>query len=306
MEFGRVTASEILNRIDFRLPNEDQRSTNLLNCFSSSSSNQIYFGLPIWGHAGWVGKLYPKGTSQKEYLRFYSQQLNTIELNTTFYRIPEVSQVENWRKVVPKSFRFSPKVFQGISQFSDLQRIPELTQSFCNSIQSFREQLGLPFLQLPPSFGPNKLIILKRFFTLLPKAFPLAIEFRHPAWFQNGHLISPAFDLLADHGISTVITDVAGRRDVLHSTLTTSSVLIRFVGNSLHPSDWGRIDTWVERIGNWLGQGVRKVYFFIHQQDQVGALELVDDFVLKMNQRLNLALKSWSSDLASPQRSLFG
>ena len=71
-----------------------------------------------------------------------------------------------------------------------------------------------------------------------------------------------------------MITDVAGRRDVLHQRLTTNTVLIRFVGNNLHPTDYERIDDWVFKIKEWIDRGLSNVYFFTHEPDNILAPEL--------------------------------
>ena len=309
MDFGKVPYQWQLDKISFDLPQEDERSSNLLlesrKKVALHSNPKVYIGCPIWGKKEWVGTVYPPKTSQRDFLKYYSQQLNTIELNTTFYRIPDVVTVERWRDLVPSGFKFSPKIFQEISQFEILPNIPNLVHRFCNSVLHFDDHLGVSFLQLPPSFSPQKILILKRFFRLLPQGFQLAVEFRHPDWFHTGRLIDPAFELLAENGISTVITDVAGRRDVLHQSLTTRVAMIRFVGNALHPTDHQRIQTWIDRLGSWFAKGVEQVYFFVHEPEEVGTLELVDSLVDQLNKKFGLGLKSWDPSLAHPQVSFF-
>jgi hypothetical protein len=215
--------------------------------------------------------------------------MNSIELNTTFYRIPAESTVLNWKSSVPEDFRFCPKVYQGISQFGQLVQIPELTQRFFESVQHFGQQLGICFLQLPPHFGPDRILILKRFFKLLPSQIRLAIEFRHPGWFQNHRLVGSVFELLSEFQISTVMTDAVGRTDVLHTSLSTPRVMIRFLGNSLHPSDYSRLDQWIGALGQWFEGGVEEVYFFVHQPEEEGVIELVQYVVESLNERYGSA-----------------
>ena len=73
------------------------------------------------------------------------------------------------------------------------------------------------------------------------------------------------YDLLKERGIALCITDSSGRRDVVHSILTTNKVFVRFVGNKLHSSDYQRIDQWVDKIIKWIDSGIEQVYFFMHQ-----------------------------------------
>lgn len=80
--------------------------------------------------------------------------------------------------------------------------------------------------------------------------------------------------MLRNRGVSAVITDVAGRRDVCHAQLTASTVLVRFVGNSLHPSDYTRVSEWSERLKYWIESGLESAYFFTHEPDNLLAPEL--------------------------------
>jgi len=116
--------------------------------------------------------------------------------------------------------------------------------------------------------------LLEHFITNFPKHIPLAIELRHESWFNNEVAFLSVFDLFERNNITTIITDVAGRRDVLHQRLTTNSVLIRFVGNNLHSTDYERIDEWVNRLKVWFENGLNSVYFFTHEPDNLLAPEL--------------------------------
>ena len=106
----------------------------------------------------------------------------------------------------------------------------------------------------------------------------LAIEFRHEDWFSKKSGLESIAESMRHHNISTVITDVAGRRDVLHMNLTTDTAMIRFVGNDFHPTDYSRIDEWVERLEGWINKGVKNIYFFCHEPDNLLAPELCHYF----------------------------
>jgi uncharacterized protein YecE (DUF72 family) len=147
---------------------------------------------------------------------------------------------------------------------------------------------------------------LRHFLEALPAGFKLAIEFRHPAWFSGGMLRSDAIRLLESHSVIALMTDVAGRRDVLHMNLTAPRAMIRFVGNSLHPTDYSRIDAWVSRLKDWLSQGLQELYFFIHEPDNVQAPDLIRYFIEQMNARCALDLKPWVEMDQGSQLSLFG
>jgi uncharacterized protein YecE (DUF72 family) len=111
---------------------------------------------------------------------------------------------------------------------------------------------------------------------------------------------------LESFGVIALITDVAGRRDVLHMCLTAPAVMVRFVGNSLHPTDFSRIDAWIGRLKQWLEQGLREIYFFVHEPDNVQAPELIRYVIQELNARCELQLKQWTEMNQGSQLSLFG
>jgi hypothetical protein len=90
--------------------------------------------------------------------------------------------------------------------------------------------------------------------------------------------------------IGAVITDTAGRRDCAHMYVTVPKTFIRFVGNSLHPSDYKRIDKWVERMKSWLDGGMKELYFFMHMHDEATSPELTVYLSKKLNKACGLDL----------------
>lgn len=272
MKFGKLPDIEA---VDFTLPPDDPGTGPALARASDEGRNLKFFiGCTGWAMKEWVGKVYPPGTRSSDYLRAYSRQFNTIELNTTHYRIPDAATITKWYRETPADFRFCPKVPQVISHRRDLGLGSDQLMAFCESVGQLEEKLGCCFLQLPPYFGIDQLGVLSRFADRFPKHIPLAIELRHESWFNSAQNREAVFEMLEAANIATVITDVAGRRDVLHMRLTNGVVLVRFVGNGLHPSDYTRIDAWVERILRWLQKGLDTIYFFPHEPDNLLAPEL--------------------------------
>lgn len=274
-------------------------------------SPKVWGGCPVWGCQEWVGTLYDRDTKPAQYLRQYSKYFSAIELNATHYGIPSPEQILHWRSQVGSEFRFCPKWPQTISHQLDKQNA-QLTQrikTFLDRCRDFGNHLGLSFLQLPPSYNRGYTQILLRFLEQIPQNFPLAIEFRHASWFEAGILARPISKFLAQRGMSTVITDVAGRRDVRHSTLTTSQVLVRFIGNDDAATDEMRLQHWSERLDAWKKHGAQAIYFFTHQPDNANAPALFKAFceatrtpLLHWNQALE---QNSSTEEASSQMTLF-
>ncbi|GAB4340175.1 MAG: DUF72 domain-containing protein [Flammeovirgaceae bacterium] len=265
MDFGKL--SDIQN-VNFHLPVENEATTHFLSKLLPSQNPQIQLGCPAWTCKEWIGKIYPFGTNPQNFLREYSRHFDTVEFNSTHYHIPNASQIQQWKNKALSPFTFCPKIPQSISHFRRLKNVQSLVNEFTESIAQFDEKLGACFIQLPPDFSPKESENLIEFIDLFPQKIPLAIEFRHEDWFKGGILPEKVFSEMEKHKVATVITDVAGRRDVLHQRLTANFVLIRFVGNALHPTDYQRIDEWAVQIENWLGRGIEKIFFFLHQPQE--------------------------------------
>lgn len=271
MDFGKLPS---VDNVDFTLAPEPPSNQEVLEALVKTSQPTIYLGATGYNMKPWVGQWYPPGAKDKDFLRHYGTQFNTIEHNTTHYRIPDAATVARWREETPADFRFCPKIPQTISHARDLGLHGGQIALFCEVIAGLEEKLGCCFLQVPPHFSTRDLSLLSRFLDVFPPEIPLAVEVRHPSFFQQTVAAEDYFQLLQQHRIAAVITDVAGRRDVCHMRLTQCRTLVRFVGNGLHPSDYQRIEEWSKRLKAWFDAGLHEVYFFTHEPDNLLAPDL--------------------------------
>ncbi len=304
MKFGRVSN---LNAIDFSMPAPPQATEDLLDGLPDPTAPPaIYFGCTGWAMKEWVGTFYPPKAKPPEFLTHYAKQFTTIELNTTHYRVPTPSLVQAWYDMTDDNFVFSPKIPQSVSHDPELGLRGQDLGWFCDSIVGLREKLGTSFMQLPPNFGPARIGQLERFLARFPLAeVPLAVEVRQEAWFADEAAFQALLDLLRAHKVATVITDVAGRRDVLHLGLTTPQLLLRFVGNGLHETDYQRLDDWISLIIDWLERGLREVYFFSHQPDNILSPEMCIYFIEELERRSPIEFSKKTRPLKDGQISLF-
>ena len=291
MEFGKVPQSE-LSRIDFRIPADDPRNKASL-AGKPASEMRIGIGAPAWGAKEWVGKIYPRGTAPGEFLREYAQQFSSIELNTTHYRIPDIETVDRWKKQTPEGFRFCPKFPQEISHHFPMMSKEPQVREFVRNVMRLESRLGLSFLQMPPHFEPENLPDLDRLLRFLPKRFPLAVEVRHPAFFQANALTEKYFETLRLRGAAAVITDVAGRRDVLHASLPVPRVMLRLILNDLDATDEKRIEDWSERISQWKREGLEQIELFIHHPSDVNVPDSIARMIDLLNNKNGLELPKW-------------
>ncbi len=275
MKFGGVANPEI---VDFTLP-EDHHDTGAV-LGRGQTLQDIYVGCARWNRND-LKTFYPKGT--RDELNYYATQFNSIEMNTTFYGHVSESQVAKWRSKVPESFKFFPKVHRYISHIKRLKDHEGPVERFCSSMRTFERQLGMVFLQLHDNFKPKNMDRLVDFVESWPKDIPLSIELRNTEWFNNAEVANQVYQLFQAHRVTNIITDTAGRRDLLHMRLTTPNTFIRYVGAN-HPSDYDRLDDWVQRLEIWVNQGLENIYFFIHQNMEKESPLLAAHFVKLVNQ----------------------
>ncbi|MBI5857880.1 MAG: DUF72 domain-containing protein [Sphingobacteriales bacterium] len=289
MDFGRVP-EETLNNIDFSLPAEPAGNKNILPGKPLKDA-KVYVGCAKWGRPEWVGKIYPLKTKEKDFLQHYVKHYNSIELNATHYRIWGEAGIKKWaEKARGLDFKFCPKMYQGVTHRGSLSGKDFLVNEFFRGIVAFGEHLGPIFVQVSDSFSPNRKKELFNFLTSLPKDLQFFLEIRHPGWFAKTEVFAEMLQQLKEMKMGIVITDTAGRRDCAHMHLTLPKAFIRYVGNSLHASDYTRTDVWIKRMKYWLDKGMEELYFFMHMHDEATSPELTVYLVDKMNKEMGLNL----------------
>lgn len=287
MDFGKVTPEE-LEQTDFTLPPDPAVNKSVLK--PRKGKTKFYIGCAKWGRPDWVNKLYPKGTKPKDFLQHYSRIFNCIEFNAVFYRMPFPTDVQQWKAKVPEGFLFCPKFVDTITHRKRLKNAEFETGKFLEAITEFKDNLGPIFLMPHPQMSPKQMDAIVSFIEAFPKDLDMFVELRHPQWYTDGYN-KELYDFLKAQKRGTIITDASGRRDCVHMHLSTPECFIRFVGNSLHPTDYTRIDEWVERIVQWTEQGLKTCYFFMHQHEELHSPELIKYLIEELNKRLDTGLE---------------
>ncbi|GAB3987011.1 hypothetical protein GCM10028807_05660 [Spirosoma daeguense] len=299
MEFGKIQNPDAVN---FSLPPGQAFNARIWEGVEPPSRSMcfqptVYIGGPVWANKDYVGKLYPFNAKERDFLHYYTRQFNTIELNLTHYQIPTLGMIEKWKSEAAGSpdrvgFTYCPKFPQIISHERQLIGTEALTEEFVNAVLSLEEFLGMTFLQLHPTFGPDKWSILETYLKNLPDELDVAVEFRHPNWFSKSASWQQTLERLYALRRHVVITDVAGRRDVLHMGLSSPILTLRFIANEGHATDYSRTDAWVQRLKTWFDKGLQKAYLFIHGGgDNDTAPELIRYWVRELNKHCGLNLR---------------
>lgn len=289
MEFGELPI-EKLEKIQFKLPDDPPENSRVLKSVKPNHQT-VYVGCAKWGRKEWIGKIYPPGVKEKDFLEEYAKHYNSIELNATSYKFPTPAQIAEWiSKVQKPDFKFCPKAHQSLSFPKTSPDKQRKTEDFISNLRSFGDMLGPVFITVKNAFKQQDWPQFLDWLKTLPKDLSFFVELRDPNFFADAAFQKLFFDELYNVRIGSVITDTAGRPDVLHMNLTIPKTFIRFVGNSLHPSDYPRIDNWVNRIKQWLDQGIQEVYFFMHMHDEGKSPELSQYLISKLNEKCNLSL----------------
>lgn len=289
MEFGRVPVAE-LESIHFSLPAEPEENLQVLGG-RSVDAPKLYLGCAKWGRKEWIGKIYPPKTKEKDFLEHYVKHYNCIELNATHYKVYDEAAIGKWAaKAAGRDFLFCPKMYQGVTHYGNLQGKEFITTEFLKGLMAFGEHLGTIFVQVSDAFSPGRKNELFDFLQSLPTDLQFFLEVRHPSWFGDAAIRKELFGFLTERKLGAVITDTSGRRDCAHMQLTIPKAFIRYVGNSLHPTDYTRIDEWIARIQYWIDQGLEELYFFMHMHDEAFSPELTVYLVDRLNAACGLNL----------------
>lgn len=294
MKFGSVTNPEL---IDFTLPPDHSASKGVLK--KGTKPMETYVGCAKWNKGDLKG-FYPKGT--KDELEYYASQFNSIELNATFYNNYPPEQIKKWCVKTPEGFRFFPKITNYVSHIKRLNDVTAPVLEFVESARAFEDRLGMVFLQVHDNFKPSNMDRLNNFVMNWSADIPLAIELRNTEWFQNQEVADEVYQLFEENNVTNILTDTAGRRDLLHMRFTTPVAFIRYVGAN-HASDYPRLDDWLDRIAIWKGQGLEKLYFFIHQNIEkespllpnILSKSLTSDLVKALKFRMSICFETESN-----------
>lgn len=284
MKFGKVENPEL---VDFTMPEDHPDTLEILSKHSKENEFEAYVGCAKWNRQDLKG-FYPRGT--KDELSYYSTQFNSIELNATFYKMPDWQQVLTWKDKTPEDFKFFPKITDLITHYRRLINVEEPIQNYCNAVSNFEEKLGMAFMQLHDNFKPKDFERLKSVLENFPAEVPLAVEVRNEEWFSDPQINDEFCSVLRKQNMANIIVDTAGRRDMMHMRLTSPVAFIRYVGAN-HPSDKTRLDDWVQRLKIWKKLGLQKLYFFVHQNIEVESPLLASYFIQKLNKELKTDLK---------------
>jgi uncharacterized protein YecE (DUF72 family) len=226
-------------------------------------------GCSGWNYKSWRGRFYPLNLPSDRWLEFYAARFDTVEVNNTFYRLPERSTFATWRAQVPAGFLVAVKASRFLTHMKRLRDpVEPLTRLFSRA-DALERQLGPVLYQLPGNFTLD-LPRLDDFLRRLPRTaggrrVRHVMEFRHPSWY-----VPETFQLLEEQHVALCLHDKRGSR--IAEPFVGPFVYVRFHGTSGHyRGSYGarELDTWAHRLAEQAQDGQHVFAYFNNDPDAV-------------------------------------
>ena len=214
-------------------------------------------GTSGWYYRHWQGRFYPNTLSKDKLLPFFSRYFNTVELNNSFYRLPEEKVVLAWRKKTPKGFLFAVKASRFITHIKRLDNLGDSLKLFLGRMGSLGEKMGPLLYQLPPSMKKDAKR-LARFLKRLPQKQRYVIEFRHLSWLDK-----EIFSLLKQFNVAHCIISKPDFPIAVETTADFSYIRMHG-GSRLYRSNYSRaeLSKWAGIINRLLKSGLDTYVYF--------------------------------------------
>ena len=231
--------------------------------------SRLFVGTSGWAYPSWKPKFYPEKLPQKNFLKYYATQLNTVEVNFTFRQLVKETTIEKWLNETPQEFRFGIKAHQVITHIKRLTATEDFVKRFLGTIEALAraERLGPVLFQLPPNLKADR-ELLETFLTTIPRGLRAAFEFRHTSWFGDD-----IFHMLREYNIALCVAETEER--TTPDVVTADFCYYRFRKPTYTPDE--RRDM-VDRIQEHLGQNRDVFAYFKHEETPEGALCAVEVF----------------------------
>lgn len=197
---------------------------------------QLYIGCSGWSYSSWQGPFYPANLENKHWLSYYSQVFNYVEIDSTFYRIPNEFMVKNWARKTPANFRFTAKFPKIITHDKKLKNVEKELTLFYSVMKPLKNKLLALLIQFPPYLKITEgLEALKQYDFFFDDNFRYTVEVRHPSWFSD-----LAYNFFSNNNICMTWNQL----DKIQSPLvvTTDFVYLRLIGDrSIKEDEFGKI-----------------------------------------------------------------
>jgi uncharacterized protein YecE (DUF72 family) len=226
-------------------------------------------GCSGWNYASWRGRFYPATLPPGGWLEYYAERFDTVEVNNTFYRLPERTVFEGWRTRIPPGFLVAVKASRFLTHMKRLRDPDEPLDRLFSRASALGPHLGPVLYQLPGNFQAD-LARLDAFLQALPRRLGRhrlqhAFEFRHPSWY-----VRETFEMLERRGVALCLHDKAG--SAIDGPIVGPFVYVRFHGTSgRYHGSYSRqaLDRWARRLAEQWTDGRQVHAYFNNDPDGV-------------------------------------
>ena len=226
-------------------------------------NQRIFIGTSGWSYDHWQGPFYPDALTKRGWLAYCTKRFRSLEINSSFYRLPHQTTLRRWRDTAPAGFPFSVKASRYITHMKKLKDPQDGVTAFLRRIGILDDRLGPILFQLPPRWRFNAQR-LAGFLDTLSDEFRYAFEFRDRSW-----LCEQTYALLAEHNAAFCIYELDGF--LSPKEITTDFIYVRlhgpegpYEGNY----DDATLSGWANTFSSWLKQN-RSVYCYF-DNDEAG------------------------------------
>jgi uncharacterized protein YecE (DUF72 family) len=219
----------------------------------------VRIGCSGWNYASWKNEFY-EGRPARLWLEHYARHFDTVEVNNTFYRLPNRDAVANWERTAPPGFTFTIKMSRYVTHIKRLTDLGLGLERFYERLEPLLRspKMGPVLWQLPPTFKRDD-ARLRDAVSRFPTGQRHCIEFRHPTWF-----VDETYEALREHGVALVIGDRPELKSFQKQVFTASWTFVRF-----HYGTRGRrgnyseteLQEWAARFREWRREREVFVYF---------------------------------------------
>ena len=202
-----------------------------------SKMGRLHVGTSGWRYKHWRPVFYPEQLAQERWLDFYAEHFDAVEVNNTFYRLPQAETFDSWRQRAPEGFLYVLKFSRYGTHIKRLAQPQDSLGTFLERANRLGSLLGPILVQLPPKMEMN-LDRLREFLAAAPSDHRWALEFRNPGW-----LCEPVYEILRQHNAALCIHDLLEDHP---RVLTADWVYLRFHGDRNHAGNYS-----AEHLAQW-------------------------------------------------------
>ncbi len=235
---------------------------------NSPNKKIFYVGTSGWSYQDWKGKFYPENIKQTDWLDYYSQYFDTVELNASFYHQIRAETYANWREQVKSGdFHFSVKISKYLTHIKKLNNCEEIWNNFIKNVDHLQDKLGPVLVQIPGNLKANS-EKLRSLLQVIPQKYKIAFEPRNETWLNE-----KIYKIMEEYNCGLVISDTP--EWPTEERITADFVYLRLHGpEGLYDSKYNdkQLKEWADKLKDW-GKKVKRIYVYFNNDSHGYAVD---------------------------------